>query len=147
MAGCLKIAHVGLFDDFGKMATESTIKKSLEPFAPLDTILAFELKTDKSEWRMLFEFLGATAQFSFAKKERLAHLSLSVARMGQLMSGIICILGHKVFVAQMQRLVGRHNFAQSDVLGRIGWLALRPQFDLVMRGGGKLDSRSRSLLS
>ena len=147
MAGCLKSAHLGLFGDFGKMEMVTTIKKSLEPFARLDAILAFELKTEKSEWRMPFESLGVTARFNFAEKERLAHLSFSVARMGQLMSGIICILGHKGFVAQMQGLVGRRNFAQPDVLGRIEWLALCPQYDLVMRGGGKLDPRSRSFLS
>ena len=67
--------------------------------------------------------------------------------MGQLMSGISCVLGHKVFVAQMRGLVGQRNFALSAVMGKIGWLALRPQNDLVIGGGGKLDPRSRSALS
>ena len=43
----------------------------------------------------------------------------------------------------MQTLVGKLNFAQTAVTGSLGRLALRPLYDLVMRGGGVLDKRAR----
>ena len=55
--------------------------------------------------------------------------------------------GKEVFLAQLQKLVGKLNFAQTAVMGKVGRVALRPLYDLVMRGGGKLDRRTRWALN
>ena len=48
-------------------------------------------------------------------------------------------------LAQMRELL--LNFERTSVMGRVGRVALRPLYDLAMRGGGKLDIRPRWALS
>ena len=43
----------------------------------------------------------------------------------------------------MRNLVGELNFAQTSAMGTVGRAALRPLYDVVMNGGGKLDKRTR----
>ena len=49
----------------------------------------------------------------------------------------------EVFLAQMHKLVGKSNFAQTSVMGKVGRAALRPVYDLLTRGGGKVDKKGR----
>ena len=43
----------------------------------------------------------------------------------------------------MRKLVGKLNFAQTSVMGQVGRAALRPPYDMLLRGTGKLDRRAR----
>ena len=47
----------------------------------------------------------------------------------------------------MRKLVGELNFAQASAKGTESRAALRPLYDVVMRGGGKLDKRARWVLN
>ena len=47
-----------------------------------------------------------------------------------------------VCFAELQKLVGKLNFAQTATMGKVGRVALRPLYDMIMRGGGQLDKRS-----
>ena len=139
---------MGYFDDFGIITTESTIKEALQAFTTLNQILGFELKVEKSEFGTRIEFLGVTVDFRMIKEECEAQLSLSHERVQKMVHEIKAILQEKeIFLAQMQKLVGKLNFAQTAVMGKVGRVALRPLYDLVMRGGGKLDNRTRWALN
>ena len=140
----LGIPRVGFFDDFGIITTESTIEVALRASAALNQILGFELKAEKSEYGPRIEFLGVTVEFKMIRGECEAQLSLPQKRVRNMMEEIKAILDEKeAFSAQMQKLVGKLNFAQAAVMGRVGRVALRPLYDLVMRGGGKLDKIAR----
>ena len=45
----------------------------------------------------------------------------------------------KAFLSQMRKLVGILSFTQTSVAGEVGRVALRSLYDLVIRGGGKVD--------
>ena len=73
-----------------------------------------------------------------------SQLSLSAENARKASNEIGRISGkRKVFLSQMRKLVGILNFAQTSVVGRVGRVALRPLYDLVMRGGGKADEKGR----
>ena len=133
----LGIPCVGYFDDFGIISTESAIKEALQAFTALNQILGFESKVAKSEFGARIEFLGVTADFRMIKEESEAQLSLPPERVRKTTQKMKAILKEKeIFLAQMQKLVGKLNFAQTAVMGKVGRVALRPLYDLVMRGGG-----------
>ena len=48
----------------------------------------------------------------------------------------------EIFSAQMQKLEGELNSAQSAVMGRVGRVSLGPLYDFVMRGRRKVDPRT-----
>ena len=70
-------------------------------------------------------------------------------RVQRLTDGINKILGRKgAFLAKVQGLVEKLNFAQSSVVGRVGRVAPRPPRALTLWGGrGGLDTRSRRALT
>ena len=43
----------------------------------------------------------------------------------------------------MRKLDGKSSFAQTSAMGRVDRVALRPLYDVVVRGGGKLDVGAR----
>ena len=53
-----------------------------------------------------------------------------------------------IFLAQMQNMVGKFNFAWTSVMGRAGRVALRPLYDFAARlKGVKVDPCTRGALS
>ena len=140
----LKIPCLGYFDDFGIITTEMTVHEALNAFTKMNHILGFELKIEKSDWGTVLEFLGVTITFYVVRSGCVALLSLSHDRVQKLSSEIEKILlADHIFLAELQKLVGKLNFAQTATMGKVGRVALRPLYDMVMRGGGQLDKRSR----
>ena len=107
-------------------------------------ILGFELKAEKSDWGISLEFLGAAIHFLIARSRCVAQLSIPPDRVEKLIREIKQITEQKqVSLPQLQRLVGKLNFAQTSTMGKTGRVAMRPVFALVMRGGGQRNERSR----
>ena len=68
---------------------------------------------------------------------------MSRGRLQKVSEEIETILVEKeALLAQMQKLVGKLNFAHTAVMGEVGRVALRPLYDMVMRGGGALGKRT-----
>ena len=53
----------------------------------------------------------------------------------------------EVSLAQKEKKQRELNFSRTAVMGGVGRVVLRPLYDLVMRGGGKLDARSKWALA
>ena len=51
--------------------------------------------------------------------------------------------GKEAFLAQMQKLVGKLKLAQTAVMGKVGRVALRPLYDMLIRGGRLIDEGPR----
>ena len=51
--------------------------------------------------------------------------------------------GKEVCVAQTRKLVGKLDFAQMSVMEKVDGVALRPLYEMEMRGGGTLHKRAR----
>ena len=121
---------------------------ALAAFADLNEILGLELKIKKPQRSKRLELLRETERFLVVEGVCQAHLSLSPGRVQKLTDEISRTLQQKeAFLAQTQKLVGRLDFAETSVMGRAERVALRPRYDLVMRGGGKLDTRSEWALT
>ena len=129
----LKIPCMGYFDDFGIITTERAIREALDAFTKMNHILGFELKIEKSDWGTVLEFLGVTITFYVVSSGCEAQLSISSERVKKLTIEIERILKRKhVFFAELQKLVGKLNFAQTATMGKVGRVAPRPLYDLIM---------------
>ena len=88
--------------------------------------------------------LGLTVRVSFVIKECSAHAPSMAARIEKLASEMRPIRGRKeVRVTRTHTLAGKLNFAQTAVVCRIGRIAVRTLRDLLMKGVGDPDPRSR----
>ena len=63
----LKIVRVGYFDDFCTVAKGSRIDEALKAFTQLDAFRDSDLEDEEAERGFEYEFLGATARFSFTE--------------------------------------------------------------------------------
>ena len=140
----LKIPHLGYFDNFGMIATESTVQDALKAFTALSDILDFDMKPIKSVRGARVEFSWVTVTFIIVDEKCEAQLSTSSNRVEKLVSEISGILGQsEVSLAHMRKLVGKLNFAQTSVMRKVGSAASRPLSDLVMNGGWEIDEKAR----
>ena len=74
--------------------------------------------------------------------------SLSPEKVQKLTDGISRTLQQKeAFFNSNSKTTGELNFAQTTVAGRVGRVALRPLYDLVMGGGSELDFRATKALT
>ena len=72
-----------------------------------------------------------------------AQLLLSQERIRKVPEKIKTILEKKAAsFAQTQELLGELNFALTSVMRKVGRVALRPPYDVVMGGGGALGKRA-----
>ena len=125
----LRIPRLGHFDNFGRVTTESTTRA----FTSLNDILGFELKEEKSAC--------VTVCFAIADSGRATQLSIPPGRVKKLSA--------EIGKSQKDRMRFRTkcknewaNLAQTSVMGKVGRVALRPLYDMVKRGGGKLEKRA-----
>ena len=130
------------------MATDSAIRYLPTAFTALNESQGFDSIMEKSKWGATLEFLRVTARCGGVDKRYQAHPSLPPNRVRKLTDEISLLLEHKgSFSAQMRKLVGALNFAQTALMDGVGRVAPCPLYDRVMRGRGALEKRPRLALS
>ena len=125
VGGRLRVVCRRYVDDFGTASFESCVHMVRDAFDQSNPFLGFKLETEKFEFAVFLELQGATANFSFANKRCLAHLSFSATRAETLMSEIALRLKYQeAFPPHMRKLEGKSNFNRTAVMAKV---TMRPR--------------------
>ena len=102
------------------------------------------MEAEKSEYGLVVEFLASTARSGHTEGLRNAQLFLDYKKADKRITDVKSLhQAQGIFLAQMPKLVGKVNFAQSAAMGRVGRATLGSLYGLLFarRGGSGSESR------